>query len=90
MDPSQLQTFFERATNSSLRLTKESLEKIVNDVDGDGDGLVSVASNPYCTPEHLRHTRKRALTVSLTLTPVAAPHLFPHHPKRTFYPCPDV
>lgn len=41
MDPSQLVAFFERATNSSLRFTEESLEKIVQMVDEDGDGLVS-------------------------------------------------
>lgn len=40
MGPPQLLAFFERATNSSLRLTKESLETIVNNVDEDGDGLV--------------------------------------------------
>ena len=37
MDPLQLLAFFKRATNSSLRLTKESLEKIVQNVDEDGD-----------------------------------------------------
>lgn len=40
MDPPQLLAFFERATDSSLHLTKESLEKIVKNVDEDGDGLV--------------------------------------------------
>lgn len=40
MDPLQLQAFFERATNASLRLSKETLEKIVMNVDEDGDGLV--------------------------------------------------
>lgn len=40
MDPPQLLAFFERATNSSLHLTKESLEKVVKNVDEDGDGLV--------------------------------------------------
>lgn len=40
MDPPQLLAFFARATNASLHLTKESLEKVVKNVDEDGDGLV--------------------------------------------------
>ncbi len=40
MDPAQLLAFFERASNATLRINKESLEKIVQNVDEDGDGLV--------------------------------------------------
>lgn len=40
MTPAQLETFFERTTNSSGQFTKGSLERIVVFVDEDGDGLV--------------------------------------------------
>ncbi|CAN0071598.1 unnamed protein product, partial [Scytosiphon promiscuus] len=52
MDPSQLQSFFERATNCSLRLTKESLEKIVTNVDEDGDGLLSLSEIQLVLTQH--------------------------------------
>lgn len=51
MDPSQLLAFFERATGSSLDLTKESLEKIVQNVDEDGDGLVRFSPRGDRSPE---------------------------------------
>eukprot|EP00752_Nemacystus_decipiens_P003651 g3365.t1 len=52
MDPSQLQAFFERATDSSLHLTKESLEKIVKNVDEDGDGLLSLSEIQLALTQH--------------------------------------
>lgn len=51
MDPSQLLAFFERATGSSLDVTKESLEKIIQNVDEDGDGLVRFSPRSGRSPE---------------------------------------
>ncbi|CAN0051141.1 unnamed protein product [Pylaiella littoralis] len=57
MDPSQLVAFFERATNSSLRFTEESLEKIVQMADEDGDGLLSLSEIQLVLTQHTQDER---------------------------------
>lgn len=52
MDPTQLLAFFERATNANLRISKESLEKIVQAVDEDGDGLVRIGRQKIMNIRH--------------------------------------